>query len=197
MQMAMMGCTPDSLKAPDYIQWVRDPSNGLVVEKQVGDFVYQLAYKPLDYVLYIDDSAQFRAKANIQQYIGQQYFTLRISHTKYPHELIRLGLTDSQVYGQRIAYCTTLIQDDIALEEGSAVIPCQLAHFERTYNLSNQIVFSLAFPKHIAEKKADSLESKYRYTDKTIIFDDNLFGNGRIMLTIAGNSLRNLPNLES
>lgn len=197
LQVGLNSCTPASLDPSSYIQWVKDPKNGLVVEKQVGDFVYQLAYKPLEYALYINDSSQYKSRKMRQQFMGQQYFTLRISHRQFPHELLRLGIQDPQEYGQRIAYCTTLIQEDLSLDEGSAIIPCQIAHFERTYNLTNQIVFSLAFPKLNPEKKADSLGKKYRYMDKTIIFDDNLFGNGRIMLTIAGNSLNDLPKLQS
>jgi hypothetical protein len=118
-----------------------------------------------------------------------QYLTFRISTPNLKSELLKAGISSLEEYNQRILYCSFQMQNDLKLLDGRDTLNCELFHFERVYNLAPYATFSLGFPLGKMECNGKQIN------DKTLIYDDKMFGVGRINLTIKGKDIENIPHL--
>jgi len=129
---SMIGCHSD-LTAEEYINWVKDYDNNLHVRSSYGDFIFDLQYQPVEYVMLqrgmsnLSEAEQMRQTQNIG---GVQYYTLNIS-TKNKIDVANYATTSIAERQQKIYYFSYLFQDDVKLEENGKVLPCILYHFER------------------------------------------------------------------
>ena len=186
-----VGCTSHELEPASYVRWVEDATHGLHVTKRVDDIEYVLQYRPVDYVALQELR---RAPNRSQQALDSvrnevkalQYFSLRIIVPKGQTDVLNYNLPQPDGFYERLAYCTSEMQNDIYLDDGAVRRPCRLMHFERHYKLSPHADFLLAF---------DAVEPDVS-SDKTLIFDDHLFQNGLIKITIEKSDLAAVPELK-
>jgi hypothetical protein len=90
-------------------------------------------------------------------------------------------------YFQRLEYLTSNVQNDISLIEGTDTIPCGLCHYERNYGLSPYANIVLGF------KKASGKNEKQ---DRIFVYDDQIWGVGKIMLKISNSDIDNVPFMK-
>lgn len=177
---------PEKQAPEEYVIWVDDKNNGLKVEKTIEDFTYALHYKPLEYValqeLKKDSVSARELKETMERYSGLQYFTFRIS-TGGTGELLKKKLVNTNDYYARIQYYSFDMQKDLKLIEGIDTLECMLFHFERTYGVAPYATFVLGFP--LTDGKQD----------KTLVYDEKIFGAGRIYLTIQAKNYKKLPSV--
>ena len=128
------GCTRQ-LSTQDYIQWVTDYENGLHVRKSINDFVFDLQYKPNDFV------KLERNNDNVQDSLT--YFTLKIGGANQ-QDLLQYGVTDAAAIQQNLYYYSYLFQNSIFMEYNGIKFPCVRYHFERS-DSKNMCVFNLGF----------------------------------------------------
>lgn len=186
----LQGCRPDGLSAEDYMKYVDDPSNGLIREKEVGDFIIGLQYRPAEYETImqtgLNNLTQSAFDENLKEEKKLQFFVLRIGSADKKTDVLAQGITDQQEYYKRIEYLNAGIDKDIYLVDGTDTLSCVLHHFERTFHLAHFNTIMLAFenphPDHIE--------------DKTLVFDDKVFGIGRMKLTIDKKNIKNIPAIE-
>ena len=191
--------TSSELPALAYAESVESKSGNLRQEKQIGKMVFEVLYKPLDYVVMLEqpsgnDSLRQRLRS---EYAAMQYFTFRIRCPEWKDELLKYGIADYTDYTQRLAYCMSGLQEDLSLEEGGKVRPCRLFHFERVHQLDAGLTFLAGFDRDPSEQEAELRGDPYEYGDKTIIYNDRLFGSGSVKLTIRGSSLTRQPRLKT
>ena len=184
-------CKKDELSPVEYAAWVENESNGLKVKKNISDYEFTLLYKPLDYVVVREMKSEELKKKLLderkKELEGMQYYTLKIK-SNTSNDLMKTGISSEDEYYQRLEYFMSPAQDDISLIDGRDTLPCLLYHFERNYGLApfNNIVLGFA-------KTEDKKEQK----DKTLIYDDQVLGTGKIQITIKGNDIEQLPLLKT
>lgn len=178
--------TPEKLSPRAYVAWVEDKNNGLKVEKTIEEFTYTLQYKPLEYVALMelkkDAVGGLELNKKIEEYDGLQYYTFRIS-TESRMELLKKNLKETNEYYGRIQYFSFDMQKDLKLIEGKDTLNCVLFHFERVYGLAPYATFVLGFPL------TDGIN------DKTLFYDEQVFGSGKIYLTIQSKNCKKTPSV--
>jgi len=186
-------CGESVFESPaEYVQAVGASKSPLRQEKTLANFRYEVLYKPLDYVV-LQEYPEAERERRKKEYAGMQYYTFRIVCPKWKDDLLKYGTEDYTEYTQRLAYCMSAMQEQLLLEESGQVRPCRLFHYERLHQLDAGLTFLIAFDKNPAEREAELADRAFEYTDKTLIFDDRLFGNGQIRLTIPGKNLNKQP----
>jgi len=187
----LSSCGKEQLAPRQYVNWVRDEANGLQVAKQLGDHRFTLLYKPYEYIALMQDkneqinSSQMNAK--IAPLKGLQYYTLTIT-TANGEELMRENNNAESDYYNKLDYLVSYMQNDISLIDGKDTLSCALYHFERNYNIGpdNNILLGFEIPEN-----DDSSVS-----DKTLVVNDQLFGAGKVMITISGQAISKIPQLQ-
>lgn len=191
-----------SLKPVEYVKWVEDVGNELVVKKIIGDYVFALQYKPLDYsVLKAERNLNISKQelnSKTTEIEGLQYFTFQISTKEGNGELLKSGISgkDEKVeYEKRIDYFSSKMQNDIKLIDGQDTLPCVLFHFERTYNLTPYSNFNLGFEYGSEEKSSGATRAPLTYKSKRLLYNDHAFNVGAVELMIKEENLNKIPNL--
>ncbi|HSH65042.1 MAG TPA: hypothetical protein VLB84_04400, partial [Bacteroidia bacterium] len=153
----LMSCGHRELDPQAYISWMENPKNGLHASEIVGDFEFDLQYKPLSYVAL---KSMKKEKVNKEELLKSmqemgdlQYYTLRINSANGKGEMLRTNLSAADEYFYRVQYFSFQLKKDLYLLDGKDSLPCVFAHFERTYAISPNNNFILAFPVSQEEKK--------------------------------------------
>lgn len=184
----------------EYVRAVESPESGLRVEEKVGELRYSAFYTPAEYLLIRDmegSAAGAPPLSRLEEESPYQRMTFRIHLAGGQGEPLRHGLRSAEEYAQRLHYCIGLMQEDLRLLEGDRSYPCELFHFERAYHLSSALTFVLGFRRSEAEAEASRQGRPYReHGDKTLVFDDHLFGNGPVHLRIKAENLNELPEIN-
>jgi hypothetical protein len=184
----LMSCQQKTATPKEYVAWVEDEGNGLSVGKEFDDIAYAVLYKPANYIVakeFLNGGIKQPQIAERIKALGDmQYMTLRITSLK-ASELLRAGITNENEYYERLEYFMNDIQQDIYLVEDKDTLPCVLNHFERTYGLAPFNNFVLGFHK-----------SNNKQVDKLFVYDDQLFGTGKVMIGIKASDINQAPQLK-
>ena len=180
-----------TLNAADYISWCENKENGLIAERQLGNFSFSTFYKTIPYQalkesMSIDSLTEKEFNKTVKEYGDMQYFSFRITDIKGNQELLKANLKSESEYYARIEYLSFKMQDNFKLIEGKDTLKCSMYHFERVYGLAPYATFVLGFPR---SKDSD-------VSSKSLVYEDNLFNSGFIYLNIDKEVLTHLPKLK-
>ena len=112
---------------------------------------------------------------------GYQYYSLLLK-LKENKDFLKT-VASGRSYDEILQYTAFYMQNDFKLIQGNQTLPCVLYHMDRTYGLSNEVKVQLVFEKG-SDLKAD----------RTILFDDQLSGNGIVGFTIKSIDIENYEN---
>lgn len=172
-----------------YLDWVNDRGNGLCRSKEVSQVLYNLKFKPFEYIICQElgkeniTSKEF--KENYSELTGMTYFNFQIQVTDQSNEFLKYAPTNRMSYQERVMYCSFQMQNDIKLVVGLDSLPCSMYHFERTYGITPYGNFIIGFQE---------LPIAPEYT---FVFSDNLFANGIIKFSFKRELLTNVPKLKT
>lgn len=143
------------LEPGEYVAWVEDYKNGLHVKKPLGDYVFDIQYKPADYIGLQRGSDELKeGRENID---NLQYFTLKLSMKDGSADIISHDAYNKAEIQKRLYYFSYSFQNDIYMEENGVRLPCQLFHFERSYDLKPGRTFVMAFENRFPSSTAARL----------------------------------------
>lgn len=172
----------------DYISWVENTENKLCKEVKHGDFEIKLLYKPIMYIAAKEKSRGRIQNDSIQPFLktleGMQYYDLTVDVAGSEVPLPEYDVQNSQEHYQKLNYYMFGFKNDIYIMEAGRELPCRLYHFERTFNLTKHTTFLLAFDQ----------EKQYRDSTKTLVIQSPDLG--VLKITIEGNTLKNIPEVE-
>ncbi|MBI4648071.1 MAG: hypothetical protein HY738_16170 [Bacteroidia bacterium] len=183
-------CSEKELNAVDYISWIENDDNGLKVIKEFGKLVFEIQYKPYDYIIVKEEKNTVfhdELAKKVSELEELQYFTFRIRLKDQSVAPIRFNLSDETEYNRRLEYFSFSMKNDMFLVEGADTLDCVLYHFEPDYGITSNNTFVLAFR---LPGKSDE------YADKTFIYLDNIFEAGTVKMKISKKSLKNIPKLK-
>ena len=183
--------TAEKMNPQEYVQWVQNSENGFKKEKTIDDLVFAVQYKPLEYIVCMEERkselADSIVKKKVSELSDMQYFDLKIMIKNAQGELLKYNLNSQEQYDNRVKYFSFHMQQDIQLIDGNDTIPCSLFHFERAYDITPYSTFLLGF----------ALSNNSKQEDKTLIVYDKTFNKGLLKFTFKQNELYNLPKIKT
>ena len=184
----LLSCSRQELPPVEYVNWIKNAENGLRKSKEIDNYIIDVQYKPVDYVIANELRKETITKEEYQQKLqefkGMDYFTLKLDVKNTPLSVMKYGLQDEAQYQQRVQYFSFDMQRDIKLVSDNDTIPCSLYHFERSYDLGKHRNFVLGFAK---SKTAEAA------TDKMLVMDYTEFGLGIIKIKFDEDDLEDIP----
>jgi hypothetical protein len=183
--------TSKVLSPSEYVKWVKDPLNGLVKTKQINDLQFSITYLPSLYMICNDLKKDKITKNELLdlsiQYEDFEYYLLKIEALESELELAKYKVRNQAEYEERIKYYSFGMQRDIIAEiESETQVPCELYHFERTYNITPYSSFLIGFPK---DAIGDSKE-------RTIVLNEQIFNKGLVKFKWTTAEQDNIPQIE-
>ncbi len=187
---AGFGCSaPEELSPVDYRAWVENPDNGLLAFRELGNYRFELQYRPKDYILLkenrgaVTDAATWEAE---KQSLGDlQYYSFKISSLSGNASPLENELQAPEEYYHRLAYLSNAVQEDLSLVQNGDTLPCRMLHLERTYQLAPYSQLMLAFEAPPADQG-----------DRKLVFRDRVFGTGIVQFTLAAADLARQPQIQ-
>lgn len=150
---AILGSCQGALSQKELVSWVHDYENGLHQKKAVGDYIFDVQAKPVEYLRVVQS-----AKMNVDSsHSSLQYYDLKIQLKDGKTDLLKYKVTDEKNYYEKLYYFSYHFQQDIYVEQGGKKLPCALFHFERSYDLSPIRTFVLAFEKSPQKDQGSTL----------------------------------------
>ncbi len=182
--------TPKLLSPANYVNWVKDPKNGLQKEKEINDLIFSLLYQPAEYVISEDRKKENisaeELKTELDAHSELEYYNLKIGAKNYNGELLKYDLNNGHEYKDRVEYYAFKFEKDIMLIAGNDTLPCSIFHFERTFDVAPYSSFLLGF----------KIPSKDKNKDRSIVIDDKIFNKGTVKFFFSEKRIGTLPKLE-
>ncbi len=180
------GRAVQELTAAEYVTWIEQEENGLHMTKKIGEYVFDLQYKPAEYVVLKENmilpASSEEMKSETANYSDMQYFTLRIKGENGQDPLT--DVADLDTYTSRLVYFTGAMQHDLKLVAGADTLPCMLFHYEPTSGIDGRLTFLIGFPGTSPE------------TDRTFLMEGHELNTGPICITIDKSSINNIPFIK-
>jgi len=181
-----MSCGEKELAPLEYMKWVQNPENGLLIKEQMKNYNFTLQYQPLTYTVINELQQENLEEEILKEAIatreGLQYFTFKMATTS--NKAIFSGnknLTDSTRH-----YLNYEIQKDFCLLETGDTLPCKLFHFENTNGMTPYDTFVLGFESSINVNN-----------DKTFLFKANVLDLDWIAIKIEGMAINSIPKVKT
>lgn len=198
--IVLISCSESSvLNEIDYMNYIIDEDNGLNNSKEINELEFQLQYEPINYKILkkIKDRVftNDQYKNELEKFEGSQYFLFKIRLKDKNADLLKYQSSGQIEYANRVQYFSYNIQDNFLLVEGSDSLKCKLFHFERNFGISPYATFLLGF-----DSNDELTESEYSFKenvkeDKTLVYNDVVFGVGPIKYNIKAKDINNIPEL--
>lgn len=187
--LMIMSCSNSTLSPSEYVKYVADESNGLVKTKNIGEVNVKVQYKPIPYVianeLRTNDIDKDEFEKREKELSSMQYYNLTLDITD-ARNILNYNVSNQSHQQERIHYLSFGMQQDIRLMENGKELPCVLYHFERTYDISKERTFLVAFNQEESTKNAT----------KTFILDSSVLGIGTIKIQFNGKDIQQLPKMK-
>jgi hypothetical protein len=180
-----LSCGERELTPLEYVKWVENPENGLVVKKQMGNYNFLLQYQPIAYNVLNELQKEEVEAAVLQKEIeskeGLQYLTIKMSTIQKKPIFSGKNLTDSIR-----SYLNYQIKKDFYLLEGGDTLPCQLFHYENTNGMTPYDAFVLGFKP-----------SQTKLNDKKFLFKANIIDVEQVEMEIKNSAIQSIPKVKT
>lgn len=182
-------CQKNVVSLENYVEWIKNPANGLNKTKQVNDIKFNLQYKPAEYLVLLENKGDIdldQIKKEISGFEGFHYFTFTIKKDDWNQELLKYNIQSQDEYMARVNYFAFEAQKDLMLVEGRDTSACTIFHFERNYGIAPDLRLLLGF-----KDKSPTVLNDFK-----LIFYDRVFQAGIIKINIDQNSLQSIPKID-
>ncbi len=189
--VAFLGFNGNELAPKQFAQWVENPSNGLVVGQTVKDFRLQAQYKPLDYIVAMEQRKTALKKEVVEARkleLGDQldYFNFRISPAVEGSDVWNNipEAIDPQAKGDIMQHLSYGMKQDFYLLDGLDTVACKMYQFVNTVGITPYLDIVLAF-----EKRPEK--------DRVLVYDDKVLGIGPTRFQIKKEKINHIPTLKT
>lgn len=187
ISLILISCNKN-LSPEEFIQWVNNPVNGMVVHENVKEYKISLQYQPNLFLAITNTEEGNRTKELIGEQLlkreGMQYFVLRLENYQTHESILEMDSKTEEDRIKRLSYFDYKMQSDIILVDGLDTLPCLIYHFEKNYSMTpyNSVVLAFDNSKDIE--------------NKTLLIDGHVFDTDKIKLEIKKESLINIPRIS-
>ena len=185
--LLMSACSKTKLQPSEYIAWSDNKENNLTRVYQQNAIRLSCQYTTPEYVsLKQADAANLdlaAVKENIAAVADMVHFKLRFQDST-SNNFLQNNYTTGEEFNLKSMYLSYDIRYDLKLVQGGDTAACALNHHERTYGSTPYETLLIAFPKLNEE-----------ITDLELIFNDCVFGLGRVKYFFSKEDLESIPEL--
>jgi hypothetical protein len=189
-----VSCNEEKTLSPaKYVEWVKNPSNGLLQSKAINEFEFTAQYKPLNFIVAQEERTNDLSKkvlSSRREELGTDYFyyNFRIKNREGNLSPVGSGAHSEQEYQRRLGYFTFDMQKDLYLMYGNDTLPCSLFQFVRNYDIAPYVEFALGFKK----------DSKITINQDIIfVFEDRILGIGTTKILFDKQIFKNTPGIKT
>lgn len=174
----------NELKPEEFIKQVNDEAGAFNSKHsfESKNLLLNTVFKPAEFNALMDLDGDTDYRNRFRQITEEQEaslrFDFRISCLDPSYDIIKDTLPPD-LYIERIEYLTSAMKDDISLVMGTDTLMPNFFHFERTYNIMPYNNFLLGFDLPRDEVRDDI----------KILYDDKLFGVGRVEFEFDKNTI--------
>lgn len=192
----LAGCQQGPMSLKEFVQYTRNPDNGLMKQVETAEFRYELQYQPPSLVAYqlvkdagaTDPAAYRKAIQDASRFCNFQLVVRNNGNEALDKMLeTRAGSKDSMANWQKQLYYD--IQNRFSLYMDQDTIPCTfyytqpMGKIENAYNIMLAFEYPLNQPPAIPDKQL------------VFVFDDPLFSRQRLEFPFTFQQLSSLPEL--
>ncbi len=171
-------CTK-KLSSVEYVQEV-ERNEHLNQTKVFDEIEFKLMYRPDRYYSYKHNKPYKAEEGKKKSYA----FVMSVKDLKSHQEVLRRLTSAQEEYGQIVNYLSFEGEKDFWMVQGTDTLKNVFYHFERFNNISPTINFDLGFENNNAGKG-----------DLVVVYDEPLFGVGRIHFTFKKEELDKVDHL--
>jgi|SRR6185312_8918102 len=185
--MFSSSCGRGSLPPQEYVRYIENPDNGLLLSSTVNGVKYTLQYQPTDYLVMLE-LRSFSIPPEIFQeqynrFKGIEHYVFRID--KRELDSLATKAKDTAIIRKgMIEYLDFKIRKDIKLVEGSDTIPCGIAECEISAGMLPYYSFVLGF------------NTKNYWGDREFIYENKMIGTGLLKLVLKNSRVKRIPKLK-
>lgn len=183
------GCSRQKATPEEYIAYINNAKNGLTQTREFGEYQITLQYRPLAFEVLNNTGAESITKETLDKQLtgnsGLEYYLLKIGSIEKKTDALANGLSSTGQYQERISQLVSGIERSIKLVIDQDTFPCVMHHYERNYQMADYHNILLVF-----EPQKPALGR-----DRTIVYDDEILGIGKIIYTIDKSDIKSIPEL--
>lgn len=184
LSAALTGCDSGSLGPRKFKSWIEDEKNGLKRSVEQNGYRFMLQYKPVEYVVVMEEQKDRITKAVLNQRKeelgGMVYFNLSILNPEG-----KSAFAENTVPGDP-DYHQFNIQQDFYLVSANDTLPCLMYHYENHGGISPDVML-LGF-----ENREKLSESGFSF-----IYADRVLNCGIVKTDYDKNTILNIPKLKT
>jgi hypothetical protein len=186
--LTLFSCGKSQLTPEEYVAWSDDSENNLVKVFNQNTLQLTCQFTTPEYVsLKQSDPANIDTallRENIEALNGMVHFKLKFEDTTTNNFLKPPGTTGEE-FNTKTMYLSYDIAPDLKLVQCGDTLPCIMNHHERTYGSTPYETLLISFSSASAE-----------VCDLEVIFNDRVFGLGRVKFFFSKEDLENIPELN-
>lgn len=190
------GCKPDGLSPADYVQYVKNPVNGLITRQEHSGIMMEAFYQPPEYVALmqippaeIDDSL-FRAETESNKPFYHLLFSIGSASAVPIDELLSKKGDADMPFETRKQQMMYQMQNAFLLIIGQDSLPCTFYHTQLSGKLNNAYDFILVF-------EADSTSVGQPLNDNiALAYRDSIWLQQRFNFLFDKNNINRLPEIK-
>ncbi len=175
----------------EYVRYIKDEQNGLSKQISVGDWVYMFQYKPVEYILLLENNEEASAEENGRRKMlnGAVWFNISFRRVDNDISPLRFGISSPEEYEQRLMYFLNNAQKQITLIYGKGDTLSQIGYlFENNFNLTPHETMVVGF-----DLPGDQ---QYPTEDMQLCFNDRTFNNGILKVLYKKADVKRIPELK-
>lgn len=179
------------LDKQEYVRYIKDEQNGLSKQISVGEWVYMFQYKPIEYILLLENNEKASAEENKRREMlnGSVWFNISFKRASNDVSPLRYGIGSPDEYEQRLMYFLNNAHKEIKLIYGSGDTLSQIGYlFENNFNLTPHETMVVGF-----DLPGDQ---QYPTEDMQLCFNDRTFNNGILKVVYKKADVKQVPELK-
>ncbi len=190
MVVFFIGCGgKKNLYPSQYLRWMNTESNGLVNKKEVDGLIYEMEYVSPEWMTLNELKTTQPVKADYERArkrYGQMEYVLFKIYDK-PGTGVRSLLEKRGIDPDQVEYYFNYqAAHDFRMIAGKDTFPSALYAFSKTYGVSKEFAFEMAF----------AVPDSDRTNDNRVEWSDGAMGNGLMKFGFSSSDIKNIPGLK-
>lgn len=179
----------------EYVKWLNDEENGLVMNKKVDGITIKLKYMPSDYLAYQDLSGEKSINKSAIDSIVSGYqksltflMTLGVDGKMKKGDIMYQDISNYEEYKQKLYAMNFEVEQLTILTLGDKKYKPVLSSLENVYGLTDSRNITLVFVPDTENEKS------FYTSDKVLLsYDDEIFNTGINHFTFNREDINNTP----
>lgn len=196
LSIVLLACGGNEVSSyEDYVKWLNDEDNGLVMNKKVDGITIRLKYIPSDYLAYQDLSGEKSVKKEAIDSIISGYqksltflMTIGVDGKIKKGDVMYQDVTNYEEYKQKLYAMNFEVEQLTTLTLNNKKYKPVLSSLENVYGLTESRNITLVFVP-----ESENEQTFYTSEKLQLSYDDEIFNTGMNHFTFNREDIKNAP----